>query len=70
MGFGVPVADWLRGPLEGWVEDLLDPVRMKQEGFFSVDVVQQRWRELKDGRHPWQNHLWDVLAFQAWLRAG
>lgn len=70
MGFGVPVADWLRGPLQGWVEDLLDPVRMKQEGFFSADVVQQRWRELKDGRHPWHNHLWDVLAFQAWLRAG
>lgn len=69
MGFGVPIADWLRGPLADWVEDLLDARRMREEGYFSAEVVQRKWQELKQGGQPWHNHLWDILMFQAWLRA-
>lgn len=69
MGFGVPIADWLRGPLADWVEDLIEPGRMRSEGFFSVDVVHRRWQQLKSSGQPWHNHLWDVLMFQSWLRA-
>ncbi len=67
MGFGVPIADWLRGPLRGWAEALIEPARLRREGFFSADVVQQRWREFVEQKKPWHNHMWDVLTFQAWL---
>jgi asparagine synthase (glutamine-hydrolysing) len=69
MGFGVPMADWLRGPLREWAEALIEPRRLAQEGFFSVSVVQERWREFIEDQKPYEHHLWDVLMFQAWLDA-
>ena len=68
MGFGVPVADWVRGPLREWAEDLLDDKRIREQGFLRPEAVRLTWRQHLSG---WHNHdilLWSVLMFQAWLR--
>ena len=67
MGFGVPLDAWLRGPLRPWAEGLLDPARIRLEGYFNSALIQQKWREHLSGARNWQYHLWDVLMFQAWL---
>ncbi|NCP72648.1 MAG: asparagine synthase (glutamine-hydrolyzing) [Shewanella sp. CG18_big_fil_WC_8_21_14_2_50_42_11] len=67
MGFGVPLAEWLRGPLRDWAESLLDAKRLEEEGFFNVSLVRQKWQEHISGQRNWQAQLWDVLMFQAWL---
>src|SRR5690606_8650042 len=36
VGFGVPLAEWLRGPLRQWAESELDPMRLEHEGFFDA----------------------------------
>jgi len=67
MGFGVPLASWLRGPLKEWCEELINPKRLNEEGFFNSEIVITKWKEHISGKRNWENQLWDVMVFQSWL---
>lgn len=67
QGFAIPVAEWLRGPLKPWADELLDPVRLRKEGLLKEDAVTKRWRGLRDGGDARAaKDVWIALMFQAW----
>ncbi len=69
-GFAVPFGDWLRGPLHGWVEALLDEQRLDSEGFLDVGAVRSAWEMHRSGDRDLRHELWAVLMFESWLDAG
>lgn len=66
MGFGVPLAQWLRGPMQEWAGDLLSSSMLKKHDFLDADVIKNKWHEHLSGKRNWQYQLWDVLMFQSW----
>ncbi|MBU9338181.1 asparagine synthase (glutamine-hydrolyzing) [Burkholderia multivorans] len=69
QGFCAPIDHWLRGALRDWADALLQPSRLRDEGFFDAAAVERLWRQHQTGRMNWQHQLWTVLMFQAWLDA-
>ncbi len=65
-GFGIPIDDWLRGPLREWASDLLAPARVKREGVLDPGLVNDCWQRHLSGRQNLQQHLWPILMFQQW----
>lgn len=68
MGFGVPIDQWLRGPLKEWAADLLNVETLRQQGYLNADKVQRYWQEHLSLKRNWQYALWNILMFQNWMR--
>src|SRR3954447_21781358 len=66
QGFGIPVNEWLRGPLRDWADDLLAESRLRRDGIFRPGVVRRRWEQQRAGTHSNGYAMWNVLMFQAW----
>jgi asparagine synthase (glutamine-hydrolysing) len=67
MGFGIPLNDWLKGPLKKWAGNLLDKGRIVEEGFLNPSIVNATWEDHILGASDNSSRLWSILMFQLWL---
>ena len=65
----MPVADWLRGPLREWAEDLLSSTALAQSGMVDADPVRRVWEAHQRGRRNYEHRLWVILMLQAWFQS-
>lgn len=66
QGFSVPIADWLRGDLRDWAEDLLDEKMLREQGYLDYKEIRNIWAQHLQGRGAHADKLWTVLMFQSW----
>lgn len=67
MGFGVPIADWFRGPLRGFLRDHLMSPRFLNRGLVVPKFLGQLIDEHERGRRDNSLRLWMLLMLELWL---
>ncbi len=65
-GFGVPVAEWLKGSLRPLARDLLSPARIRNHGLFDAAYVTRLQDEHERGLANHRKLLWTLLMFELW----
>ncbi|WEN15377.1 amidotransferase 1, exosortase A system-associated [Rhodanobacter sp. AS-Z3] len=68
MGFSVPLAAWLRGPLAKRVRDALLDGAVARSGYFDPNMLGKLVREHTEGRRDHSATLWSLLMLDAFLR--
>lgn len=68
MGFGVPLRHWFRGPLRGYLEDILFSPRAANRGYFQMEFLRSLVEEHGKGRRDHSDLLWALLALELWHR--
>ena len=66
MGFSIPLADWLRGPLRDWAESLLSS---QHPAFLRASVVEAHWKQFLSGRTELTDKVWSLLMLLGWFEA-
>jgi asparagine synthase (glutamine-hydrolysing) len=65
-GFGAPVGQWLRGPLQGLLRDTLSPARLRDGGWFEPAVVTAMIDDHVAGRADHRKPLYTLLVLEHW----
>jgi len=65
-GFGVPLAQWLRGPLKAWAWDSLRSASGVNLGIQTVEYFSKLFEEHLTGERDWSVKLWAILMYINW----
>jgi len=66
MGFGAPMAEWLRGDFGKQAEAAVLGSSLFRNGHFNRDHISQRFREHRVNRRDNALHLWLLFNLAAW----
>ena len=67
IGFGIPIGQWLRGPLRDWAEELISVDRLEKDGYLYPGPIRKIWNLHLSGKYDYSSRLWAVLMFQSWI---
>jgi asparagine synthase (glutamine-hydrolysing) len=68
MGFAVPLARWLRGPLKQRVRDAVLGERLASTGWFNRTCLEHLVQAHNSGARDYSASLWTLLMFEAFMR--
>jgi asparagine synthase (glutamine-hydrolysing) len=67
QGFGVPLEQWLRGDLRGYLADTILSRQSTERGYFQPLYVRRLVNEHLDGKRDHSLLLWSLLIFERFL---
>ena len=68
MGFSVPLASWLRGPLAQRLKESVLSPRMLASGYFNAGTLKTLVHQHLGAHHDHSTALWMLIMFDAFLR--
>jgi asparagine synthase (glutamine-hydrolysing) len=68
MGFGVPLAEWLRGELGAYAREVLEGRRSRERGLFDPRTVSAVLEEHQSGARDRSSQIWALLCLEEWAR--
>jgi asparagine synthase (glutamine-hydrolysing) len=68
VGFRVPVNEWFRGPLKGYLDEHLRSSDSKTRGYYDPQVLDRTLDEHAEGRQNHEKLLWALLNLEIWHR--
>ncbi len=66
-GFGIPVTNWVRGPLRDWSEALLSEQALGRNALLEVAPIRKAWSDHLSGKKDNISSLWAILMLQAFM---
>lgn len=67
-GFAVPIASWLRGPLNSFLRETVLSEQARSRGLFTPGQVEKLIQDHELGRWNHQHALWSLLCLELWFR--
>ncbi|HEU4393481.1 MAG TPA: asparagine synthase (glutamine-hydrolyzing) [Solirubrobacterales bacterium] len=67
QGFSIPLAAWLRGPLEPFAREVLSAPTLARQGCLDPDTVTPLLDRHCSGREDLSRQLWGLMAFTLWF---
>jgi len=67
QGFSIPVAAWLRGPLQGFAREVLSAETLSRQGWLDPGTVTGLLDRHCAGHEDLSRQLWGLIAFSLWF---
>ncbi len=67
QGFSIPLAGWLRGPLQPFARELLSPATLARQGLLDPAAVTPLLDAHCAGREDLSRQLWGLMALTLWF---
>jgi asparagine synthase (glutamine-hydrolysing) len=67
QGFSIPLAAWLRGPLEGFAREVLSPAALARQGCLDPAAATALIDRHSARREDLSRQIWGLMAFTLWF---
>jgi len=67
QGFSIPIAGWLRGPLEPFAREVLAPSTIARQGLLDPAAVTPLLDRHKAGQEDLSRQIWGLMALTLWF---
>jgi asparagine synthase (glutamine-hydrolysing) len=67
QGFSIPLAAWLRGPLEPFARETLSTATLERQGCLDPAVVTPILDRHCSGEEDLSRQLWGLMSFTLWF---
>ncbi|MDD4232037.1 MAG: asparagine synthase (glutamine-hydrolyzing) [Candidatus Cloacimonetes bacterium] len=67
--FGSPFySNWMRGPLRGYIEDILYSSQFRNRSIWNLPQIHQRWQKYLAGNSSDAEMLFNIISLELWFR--